>query len=100
MLFLVFLLISGYDFFFNITYLIKMHGITLSKMTEKLFSGDLMHEEAILDWVLELHESTPDVIESVDRKTLQVLISSVEHLAVFFCKFCMNCNEQDISNRK
>jgi hypothetical protein len=88
------------NFLLNITYLIKMHGITLSEIIEKLFSGDLMHEEPILDWVLELHESTPDVIESVDRKSLQVLISSVEHLPVFFCKFCMNCNEQDLSNRK
>jgi hypothetical protein len=77
-----------------------MHGRNVSKMIEKLFSGDLTHEEAILEWVLELHESTPDVIESVDRKTLQVLISSVEHLAVFFCKLYMNCNEQGLSNRK
>ncbi len=45
-----------------------------------------MKEEEILEWVLELHESNPDVIESVDRKTLQVLINEVEHLAVFFCK--------------
>lgn len=45
-----------------------------------------MHEEAILAWVLDLYVSTPDVIESVDRKTLQVLINDVEHLAVFFCK--------------
>ena len=48
-------------------------------------SGDLMKEEEILDWVIDLHESTADVIESVDRKTLQVLINDVEHLAVFFC---------------
>ncbi|KAJ4436885.1 hypothetical protein ANN_17017 [Periplaneta americana] len=58
----------------------------------QIYTGDLMHEEAILDWVLDLHESTPDVIESVDRKTLQVLIASVEHLAVFFyddkCESC------------
>ena len=45
-----------------------------------------MHEEAILAWVLDLYVSAPDVIESVDRKTLQVLINDVEHLAVFFCK--------------
>lgn len=51
-----------------------------------LILGDLMHEEAILEWVLDLHDSTPDVIESVDRKTLQVLINDVEHLAVFFCE--------------
>lgn len=31
-----------------------------------------MHEEAILDWVLNLRDSAPDVIENVDRKTLQV----------------------------
>lgn len=53
----------------------------------KFFSGDLMHEEAILAWVLDLYASTPDVIESVDRKTLQVLIKEVDHLAVFFCKY-------------
>ncbi len=45
-----------------------------------------MHEEAILAWVLELFVSTPDVIENVDRKTLQTLIKDVDHLAVFFCK--------------
>lgn len=37
-----------------------------------MYGGDLMHEEAILDWVLELRDSDPDVIENVDRKTLQV----------------------------
>lgn len=46
-----------------------------------------MHEEAILEWVLDLHESEPDFIESVDRKTLQTLINDVEHLAVFFCTY-------------
>lgn len=51
-----------------------------------IYTGDLMKEEDILKWVLNLHESRHDEIESVDRKTLQVLISDVEHLAVFFCK--------------
>lgn len=45
-----------------------------------------MKEEEILKWVLELYESNADVIESVDRKTLQVLINDIEHLAVLFCK--------------
>ncbi|XP_050440891.1 uncharacterized protein LOC126845910 isoform X3 [Adelges cooleyi] len=58
----------------------------------KIYTGDLMHEEAILEWVLDLHESEPDFIESVDRKTLQTLINDVEHLAVFFyddkCESC------------
>ena len=52
-----------------------------------IYEGDLTHEEAILKWVLELHDSQPDVIENVDRKTLKDLINDVEHLAVFFCKF-------------
>lgn len=51
-----------------------------------IYNGDLMKEDEILEWVLELYESNPDVIESVDRKTLQVLINDVEHLAVFFCE--------------
>lgn len=38
----------------------------------EIYTGDLMHEEAILDWILALRESDPDVIENVDRKTLQV----------------------------
>lgn len=57
----------------------------------QVYGGDMMHEEQILDWVLDLRTSTPDVIESVDRKTLQVLINDVEHLAVFFCKSDYYC---------
>ncbi|XP_045447179.1 uncharacterized protein LOC123655408 isoform X2 [Melitaea cinxia] len=59
-----------------------------------IYDGDLMHEEAILKWVLELHDSQPDVIESVDRKTLKDLIDDVEHLAVFFYSDkCDTCEE-------
>lgn len=59
-----------------------------------IYSGDLMNEEAILEWVLDLQESPPDVIESVDRKTLQVLINDVEHLAVlFYNENCKECDE-------
>ncbi|XP_011196599.1 uncharacterized protein LOC105221368 isoform X12 [Zeugodacus cucurbitae] len=63
-----------------------------------IYDGDLMKEEEILDWVIDLHESTADVIESVDRKTLQVLINDVEHLAVFFyddkCETCPQILEE------
>ncbi|XP_030368929.1 uncharacterized protein LOC115619994 isoform X4 [Scaptodrosophila lebanonensis] len=63
-----------------------------------IYTGDLMKEEAILEWVIDLHESTADVIESVDRKTLQVLINDVEHLAVFFyddeCETCPGILEE------
>lgn len=61
-----------------------------------IYTGDLMKEDEILDWVLDLYGSEPDVIETVDRKTLQVLINDVEHLAVFFCKYY--CHPYD-SNR-
>lgn len=52
-----------------------------------IYTGDMMKEDDILAWVLNLHESRHDEIESVDRKTLQVLINDVEHLAVFFCEY-------------
>ncbi|XP_059049757.1 uncharacterized protein LOC131844810 isoform X2 [Achroia grisella] len=59
-----------------------------------IYDGDLMHEEAILKWVLDLHDSQPDVIENVDRKTLKDLIDDVEHLAVFFySEDCDTCDE-------
>ncbi|KOB72664.1 Protein disulfide-isomerase A5, partial [Operophtera brumata] len=59
-----------------------------------IYEGDLMHEEAILKWVLELHDTQPDVIESVDRKTLKDLINNVEHLAVFFySEDCDTCDD-------
>ncbi|XP_076227212.1 hulk isoform X2 [Nomia melanderi] len=64
----------------------------------QVYTGDMMHEEAILEWILELRTQTPDVIESVDRKTLQVLINDVEHLAVFFyddkCESCPEILEE------
>ncbi|CAG9815355.1 unnamed protein product [Phaedon cochleariae] len=60
----------------------------------EIYTGDLMHEEAILDWILKLRDSEPDVIESVDRKTLQVLINDVEHLAVlFYSDDCEECDD-------
>ncbi|XP_058832623.1 uncharacterized protein LOC131690704 isoform X2 [Topomyia yanbarensis] len=57
-----------------------------------IYTGDMMKEEQILEWVLQQYESKPEVIESVDRKTLQVLVNEVEHLAVLFydddCETC------------
>lgn len=51
-----------------------------------IYDGDLMNEDEILKWVLDLIETKPDLIESVDRRTLQVLISDIDHLAVLFCE--------------
>ncbi|ENN72382.1 hypothetical protein YQE_11017, partial [Dendroctonus ponderosae] len=60
----------------------------------EIYTGDLMHEEALLEWVLNLKDAAPDVIENVDRKTLQVLINDVEHLAVlFYSDKCDECDE-------
>ncbi|CAH1113502.1 unnamed protein product [Psylliodes chrysocephalus] len=60
----------------------------------EIYTGDLMHEEAILEWILNLRDSDPDVIENVDRKTLQVLINDVEHLAVlFYSNDCEDCTQ-------
>ncbi|XP_058125777.1 uncharacterized protein LOC131282825 [Anopheles ziemanni] len=57
-----------------------------------IYTGDLMKEEEILEWVLEQYNTKPEIIESVDRKTLQVLVNEVEHLAVLFydddCETC------------
>lgn len=63
-----------------------------------IYNGDLMNEDQILQWVLDLVDSTPDVIESVDRRTLQVLINDIDHLAVFFysdrCETCPDILER------
>ncbi|GAB0094572.1 Kynurenine 3-monooxygenase [Sergentomyia squamirostris] len=68
------------------------------KMFRTIYTGNLMKEEEILEWVLDLYESPPDEIETVDRKTLQVLINEVEHLAVFFydnkCTACPGILEE------
>uniref|UniRef100_A0A182QYT1 Thioredoxin domain-containing protein n=1 Tax=Anopheles farauti TaxID=69004 RepID=A0A182QYT1_9DIPT len=57
-----------------------------------IYTGDLMKEEDILEWVLQQYNTKPEIIESVDRKTLQVLVNEVEHLAVLFydddCETC------------
>ncbi|XP_070499226.1 uncharacterized protein hlk isoform X3 [Chironomus tepperi] len=57
-----------------------------------IYTGDLMNEDQILKWVLDLIEATPDVIELVDRRTLQVLINDIDHLAVlFYSERCETC---------
>lgn len=60
-----------------------------------MYTGNLMNEEEILQWVLDLYESKVDVIESVDRKTLQVLIRDNDHLAVLFCKISQFLNKKN-----
>lgn len=50
--------------------------------------GELTKEDDVLEWLVQ-HKSTgdeDDIIEDVTLKTLSTLISSVDHLAVLFCK--------------
>jgi hypothetical protein len=54
-----------------------------------IYEGELTREEDVLEWLVQ-HKSTgdeDDVIEDVTLKTLGTLISSVDHLAVLFCKY-------------
>lgn len=60
------------------------------KRFRNIYTGDLMHEEAILDWVLDLRDSAPDVIESVDRKTLQVNFFLFKNLSYLSGKFSLD----------
>lgn len=59
-----------------------------------IYTGDLMKEDDILEWVLQQYNTKPEIIESVDRKTLQVLVNEVEHLAVLFCR----CSRGTVAN--
>uniref|UniRef100_A0A6P7G5Q2 Protein disulfide-isomerase n=1 Tax=Diabrotica virgifera virgifera TaxID=50390 RepID=A0A6P7G5Q2_DIAVI len=53
-----------------------------------IYEGELTREDDVLEWLVQ-HKSTgdeDDTIEDVTLKTLSTLISSVDHLAVLFCK--------------
>lgn len=53
-----------------------------------IFVGELTKEDDVLEWLVQ-HKSTgdeDDIIEDVTLKSLSTLISSVDHLAVLFCK--------------
>ena len=53
-----------------------------------LFSGDVSDEDTVLEWLIH-NRSTgdeEDVIEDVNKDSLEAMVGSVEHLAVLFCK--------------
>ena len=53
-----------------------------------VFDGELSQEEAVLQWLVQNRatgEESEDVIEEVDRATLDTMITSVQNLAVLFC---------------
>ncbi|KAI1286795.1 Protein disulfide-isomerase A5 [Halotydeus destructor] len=63
------------------------------------YDGDLKEENKVLEWMVETKGRKEDVIELVDRKMLQVLISDVANIAVFFydaenCPSCVQVMEE------
>ena len=52
-------------------------------------SGDLRAEDDILEWLIQNRNSgdEEDVIEEVECKTLEAMVSAVENIAVLFCKY-------------
>ena len=53
-----------------------------------LYSGEMTAEDDILEWLIQNRNSgdEEDVIEEVEFKTLEAMISAVENIAVLFCK--------------
>ena len=51
-----------------------------------LYDGDLMDEEAVLEWLV--IQKTSDTIEQVTDKILERLIEDEEYIAVFFSGRC------------
>ena len=54
-----------------------------------IFAGDLTAEDDILEWLIQNRSSgdEEDVIEEVEYKTLEAMVTAVENIAVLFCKF-------------
>ena len=57
--------------------------------TPVIFQGDLTNEQTVLEWLIQNRSvgDEEDVIEEVDSKTLRTMVTSIENLAVLFCKF-------------
>lgn len=55
-------------------------------------TGDLMDEPAVLEWLIANRAAGDgeDVIEEADTKTLETMISTLESIAVLYCKAKQN----------
>ena len=53
-----------------------------------IIAGDLTAEDDILEWLIQNRSSgdEEDVIEEVEYKTLEAMVTAVENIAVLFCK--------------
>lgn len=50
-------------------------------------AGDMMDEDAILEWLIDNKDKGPaSIIEEVDGKMLQTLVDTFEFLVVYFCE--------------
>lgn len=66
-----------------------LDGKNFSRNKEpQLFQGDLMEEEAVLEWLTNLEAmELADKIEEVNGKILETLIKEKDYLAVLFCEY-------------
>lgn len=52
-------------------------------------AGDLLDEEALLEWLLDNKDKGPvSIIEEVDGAMLPSMVENFEYLVVYFCKQC------------
>uniref|UniRef100_T1J1H2 Thioredoxin domain-containing protein n=1 Tax=Strigamia maritima TaxID=126957 RepID=T1J1H2_STRMM len=71
------------------------------KKFPQIYEGSLEDEDKVLDWLIAAKNMPHDVIEVVDRNTMEVLMDDVDHLAVFFFKDnCKKCEAtlQELEN--
>lgn len=73
--------------------------IFFKKRFPQFYDGDLKDERKVLEWMVNVKGQKEDLIELVDRKMLQVLISDVANIAVFFydkvkCETCDQIMEE------
>lgn len=62
-----------------------------------IFSGDLMDEENVLDFLTSLEAmDLPDRIEEVNSKILEKIVEETEFVAVLFCEFSSPRNPSTI----
>ena len=59
----------------------------LLMLTALLPAGDLKDEDKLLDWLMEMKDTTAeDVIEEVKGAQLKKMVEELDFLVVFFCK--------------
>lgn len=89
-------------FFYTIKIYIVNNNLFLrnsqfSFVIRSIFSGDLMDEENVLDFLTSLEAmDLPDRIEEVNSKILEKIVEETEFVAVLFCEFSSPRNPSTI----